>query len=114
MESKQQTLRMTGLPSSTEVEDVENFFKDRIKRKGRQIIESISPISEVAMSSRMQTTVSFSSHDAAAQALGLEQASRRFMARGGGAEYVSLNHTFEDITTLHSSANPNTGRPDIE
>lgn len=114
MDSKQQTLRMTGLPSSTEVKDVENFFRERIKRKGRQIIESISPISEVAMSPRMQTTVSFSSHDAAVKALGLQKASRYFMARGGGAEYISLNHTFEDITTLHSSANPKTGRPDIE
>ena len=114
MDSKQQTLRMTGLPQSTQVEDVVNFFSDRINRKGRQIIESVGPISQDAMSQKMQTTVSFSSHDAARQALDLEYASRRFPAVRGGAEFISLNHSFDDITTLHASANPVTGRPDIE
>lgn len=114
MDSKQQTLRMTGLPPSTKVDDVVNFFHDRIKRQGRQIIESIGPISQDAMSQKMQTTVSFSSRDAAKQALELEHASRRLIALSGGAEYISLNHNFEDITTLHTSANPVTGHPDIE
>lgn len=114
MDSKQQTLRMTGLPSSTQAEDVKNFFDERIKRKGLQIIEAIGPISQDAMSQKMQTTVSFSSHDAAQQALELEPARRRLMAVNGGAEYISLNHSFEDITTLHASANPVTGHPDVE
>ena len=111
---KQQTLRMTGLPLSTEAEDVENFFDDRINRKGRRIIESIGPISQDSMSQKMQTTVSFSSRDAAQQALELEFANRRFMAVNGGAEYITLNHDFQEITTLHTSKNPATGRPDIE
>lgn len=114
MDSKQQTLRVTGLPPSTQVEDVINFFGDRINIKGKQIIETVGPISQDAMSRKMQTTVSFSSHDAATQALGLEQANRRFLARSGGEEYISLNHTFEDITTLHSCVNPETNHPDIE
>ena len=114
MDSRQQTLRMTGLPSSTGYEDVKNFFEDRIKRKGLQIIESIGPITQDAMSRKMQTTVSFSSHDAAKQAFQLEHSRRRLVAVKGGAEYISLNHSFEDITTLHASANPVTGHPDIE
>ncbi len=114
MESKQQTLRMTGLPPSTQFQDLGNFFSDRIQRRGRQIIESIGPISQDAMSRKMQTTVSFSSRDAAQQALNLEYARRRFTAVNGGAEYISLNHDFQDITTLHTSANPVTGHPDIE
>ena len=114
MDSRQQTLRMTGLPTFTQVKDVEDFFGDHIKRKGRQIIESVGPISQDAMSRKMQTTVSFSSHNAAQQALELEHARRRLTAVRGGAEYISLNHTFEDITTLHTSANPATGHPDIE
>lgn len=114
MDSKQQTLRMTGLPTSTQIIDVENFFRVQIERKGRQVIESVGPISQDAMSRKMQTTVSFSSPDAAQQALKLEYARRWFTAVNGGAEYISLNHDFEDMTTLHSSANPATGQPDIE
>ena len=114
MDSKQQTLRVTGLPPLTQADDVKNFFNDRIKRKGREIIESIGPISQDAVSESMQTTVSFSSHDAAKQALDLEYAKRRFVAVNGGAENVNLNHDFKDITTLHTSKNPATGRPDIE
>lgn len=114
MDSKQQTLRMTGLPSSTRSEDVKNFFSDRIERKGRQIIETVGPISPDVMSRKMQTTVSFSSHDAAQQALDLEESRRRFISVNGEAEYISLNDEFKDITTLHSSANPVTGHPDIE
>lgn len=114
MDSKQQTLRMTGLPSSTQIEHVENFFGERINRNGRRIIETVGPISQDAMSRKMQTTVSFSSHDAAQQALNLEYSRRRLIAMNGEAEYIALNHEFEDITTLHSSANPMTGHPDIE
>ena len=114
MESKQQTLRMTGLPLATQIDDVKQFFGDRIKSKGRQIVESVGPFSQDAIAPHKQTTVSFSSHDAATQALGLEYGKRRFLARGGGEEHISLDHTFEDITTLHTSPNPETGNPDIE
>ena len=102
------------MPPSTETGDVETFFRDRISSKGRQIIESIGPISPGAMSQKMQTTVSFSSHEAAKEALKLEYAKRRFTAIKGGAEYITLNYNFEDITTLHISTNPKTGRPDVE
>ena len=114
MDSKQQTLRVTGLPLSTQIEDVKQFFGDRIKNKGRQIVESVGPFSHDADSPHKQTTVSFSSHDAATQALRLEYAKRRFMARSGGVEHITLDDTFEDITTLHTCANPETGHPDIE
>lgn len=110
MDSKQQTLRVTGLPQLTQIEDVQNFFGDRIGRS----IESVGPISQGAMSQKMQTTVSFSSREAAKKALKLEYANRRFHAIRGGVEYITLNHGFEDITTLHTSNNPLTGRPDIE
>ena len=114
MDSRQQTLRMTGLPPFAQVEDVKHFFNDRIRNKGRQIIESIGPISQDAMSQTTQTTVSFSSHDVAQLALDLEYSNRRLVAINGGAENVALNHDFKDISTLHTSKNPVTGRPDIE
>ena len=110
---RQQTLRMTGLPRTTQAEDVKNFFNDRIKIKGR-IIDSIGPISQDAVSKRMQTTVSFSSRDAANQALHLEFANRRLMAVNGGSEEITLDCDFNGITTFHTSVNPATGRPDIE
>ena len=114
MDSKQHTLRVTGLPPLTQIGDVEILFRDRIPSKGRQIIESIGPISQSAMSEKLQTTVSFSSHEAAKEALKLQHANRRLTAIKGGAEHITLNHSFEDITTLHVSMNPETGRPDIE
>ena len=114
MDSKQQTLRVTGLPPLTQPRDIEAFFGDRIPNKGRQIIESIGPISRGAMSTKMQTTVSFSSHEAAKEALKLQHAKLLLRAIKGGAEHIILNHTFEDITTLHTSVNPKTGHPDIE
>lgn len=117
MDSKQQTLRMTGLPSSTQVEDVKNFFLDRIIVKTAQIIESIGPISGIALSKLKQTTVSFSSHDAATKAFRLEHASRRFTSHSGDQAYISLDYDFLDITTLHSCANPKDAKnshPDIE
>lgn len=114
MDSKQQTLRVTGLPQLTQIGDVENFFSDRIQYKGRKIIESVGPISQSAMSQKMQTTVSFSSHEAANKALKLGRANRRLTAVKGGAEYITIDYGFEDITTLHTSNNPVTGHPDIE
>ena len=111
---KQQTLRVTGLPPFTQTGDVETFFRDRIPSKGRQIIESIGPISRSAMSHKMQTIVSFSSHEVARQALNIRYASRRLTAIKGGAEYIKIDHTFEDMTTLHASVNPRIGHPDIE
>lgn len=114
MERKQQTLRVTGLPTRSQPGDIEIFFRERISRKGRQIIESIGPISRDAMSQKMQTTVSFSSPEAAKEALDLKHANRRLTAMKGGAEHITLSHKFEDITTLHVSMNPETGRPDIE
>ena len=114
MDSKQQTLRVSGLPPLTQTDDVKEYFADHIKRGGRQIIESVGTINPVVMSQSKQTTVTFSSHAAAKHALGLEHALRQFKARRGGAAHSSLNHSFEGITTLHSCANPETGHPDIE
>lgn len=114
MDPKQQTLRVTGLPPLVQPADIETFFRERNPDKGRQIIESIGPISRGAMSEKMQTTVSFSSHEAAKEALKLRYANRRLTAIKGGAEHITLNHSFEDITTLHTSVNPKTGHPDIE
>ena len=61
-----------------------------------------------------QTTVTFSSTDAATHALGLDQHARRLTAVEGGAGEISLDHRFDGMTTLQCLVNPETGRPDIE
>ena len=115
MDSDQQTLRVANLPTKTQEGDVKNFFEERIQRKhGRQIVESVGPI--CAHSSRVtkRTTVSFSSCNTAQKAIALEETSRRLYAENGGSETITLDHGFQDLTTLYAADNPGTGKPDIE
>lgn len=115
MDANQQTLRITGLPSKCVESDVEHFFNERIQRHhGKQIIERVGPISSYRGGSTKRTTVSFSSRNTAQKALDLPETNRRLTAENGGSEIITLDHTFIDLTTLHSSVNPETGKPDIE
>ncbi|MCJ1423906.1 hypothetical protein MMC29_001791 [Sticta canariensis] len=115
MESAQQTLRVAGLPSKTEQSDVKHFFTERINRKhGRQIVESVGPICGHGDRITKRTTVSFSSCKTAQKALKLGEPSRRLSAENGGAETITLEASFRDLTTLHSSVNPETTKPDID
>lgn len=115
MDSDQQTLRVAGLPSKTQTSDVQHFFADRIKRKhGRQIVEVVGPICDHSSRITKRTTVSFSSTNTAQKALNLEETSRQLMAEHGGREVINLDYSFQDLTTLHASNNPKTGKPDIE
>ena len=61
-----------------------------------------------------RTTVSFSSYKTAQKALKLGELRRRLSAENGGAETITLDASFLDLTTLHSSVNPKTSKPDIE
>lgn len=115
MDSDQQTLRVAGLPSKTQTSDVQHFFADRIKRNhGRQIVEVVGPICDHSSRITKRTTVSFSSTNTAQKALNLEETSRQLMAEHGGREIITLDNSFQDLTTLHASNNPKTGKPDIE
>lgn len=115
MDANQQTLRITGLPPNCEESDVKHFFNERIIRHhGRQIIERVGPISSYGSGITKRTTVSFSSRNTAQKALDLPETNRRLSAEKGGFGTITLDHTFIDLTTLHSSANPETGKPDIE
>lgn len=115
MVSTQQTLRVAGLPANTEQSDVKQFFEERISRRhGRQIVESVGPICDHANRTTKRTTVSFSSYRTAQKALSLPEPKRWFHAENGGAETITLDDRFEALTTLYSSVNPKTGKPDIE
>lgn len=115
MDTIQQTIRVTGLPTNTSKTDVQQFFNERVVRKhGRQIVELVGPICDHSTRITKRTTVSFSSHNTAQKALNLEETSRRFIAESGGAETITLDHSFRDLTTLHATNNPTTGKPDID
>lgn len=115
MDANQQTLRITGLPPNCTESDLLHFFKERIQRHhGKQIIEGVGPISSHGSDNTKRTTVSFSSRNTAQRALGLPETNRRLSAENGGSGIINLDHTFIDLTTLHSSVNPETGKPDIE
>lgn len=115
MDSNQLTLRVTGLPPNTQEKDVRDFFVERISRKyGRQIVEVVGPICAQSNRSTRSTTVSFSSPKTAQKAISLEETSRKFHAENGGSETITLDSSFRDLNTIHSSDNPNTGKPDIE
>lgn len=115
MDSAQQTLRVAGLPLLTQESDVIQFFNGHVARKhGGQIIESVGPICDHASRNTKRTTVSFSSHNVTQQALNLPLSRRRFGAERGGAADITLDAGFRDLTTLHSTNNPATGKPDIE
>lgn len=115
MDANQQTLRITGLPQYCEESDVKQFFNERIQRqRGRQIIERVGPISSYGSGITKRTTVSFSSCNTAQKALDLPETNRRLSAENGGSGTITMDHTFIDLTTLHSSVNPETGKPDIE
>lgn len=115
MDSVQQTIRVTGLPTNASKRDVEQHFNERVDRKhGRQRVELVGPICDHSTRVTKRTTVSFSSHKTAVKALSLEETSRRLVAEAGGAETITLDHSFRDLTTLHTSNNPTTGKPDID
>lgn len=115
MDSTQQTLRVAGLPPKTQIRDVKQFFTERVRRShGRQIVELVGPICGHSSRVTKRTTVSFSSHHTAEKALALEETNRRLSAEAGGAETISLDHAFRDLTTLYESNNPSTGKPDVE
>lgn len=115
MNSVQQTIRVTGLPPNASKTDVQNHFNERVVRKhGRQIVELVGPICDHSTRITKRTTVTFSSHNTAQKALNLEETSLRLIAESGGAETITLDHSFRDLTTLHTSNNPATGKPDIE
>ena len=115
MDPSQQTLRVAGLPPKTSQSDLQHFFDERINRKhGRQVVECIGPVCDHSSRNTKRTTVSFSSHNTAQKAFELEETSRQFIAEKGGRETITLDHTFQDLTTLHASNNPSTGKPDIE
>lgn len=115
MDANQQTLRISGLPPNCEESDVKHFFNERITRShGKQIIECVGPICSYGIGITKRTTVSFSSRNTALKALDLQETNRRLSAENGGSGIITLDHTFHDLTTLHSSVNPETGKPDIE
>ena len=115
-----QTVRLRNLPAKTVIADVHNFLIDKnIITTHAQA--SVGPICDQAESALKQTTVSLLVHpDYYSQVLALPEARRNFTCQDGfGADparssVIDIDNHFFDLTTIHSSNNPATGKPDIE
>lgn len=110
MDSNQQTLRVRGLPLTVDEEDVEQWFGDRIKKSaGKKIVQRVGRLCHDPTTDSYTTTVTFSSNNTAQKALSLGYLERNFRNA-----LLELDHQFDNITTLHKSNNPRTGKPDVE
>ena len=117
---KYQTVRIRNLPGKTETADVQNFLLDK------NIISSIAqanigPICDQAESLLKQTTVSLLvQQEKYNQVLTLPEARRRFTCKAGfgndpgRSSVIDIDNHFLELTTIHSSNNTLTGKPDIE
>lgn len=110
----QQTLRITGLPPATTTDEVKRHFRVHVKDKERPSVVAVGPICKEPDADTNETTVSFSSIDAANRALDLDRDARMLTASQGGAAMVSVDKRFRGMTTLERLVNPDTCQPDIE
>ena len=110
MDSSQQTLRVRGLSPKVDEEDITQWFGDRIQKSaGKRKVQTIGRLCYDPSTDSCTTTVTFSSNNTAQQALKLGYREREFRGRT-----ITLDCLFDDITTLHKSVNPRTGKTDVE
>ena len=110
MECPPCTLRLTGIPPGTEPEDIQKHFADRIREVARHDIQvgAIHPHDNGS-----SCIVTFASPEFAEKAHKLEAPSRKLSTRAGHGT-LEIDKHFGLLTTLHSSNNPLTLRPDVE
>ncbi|MCJ1435212.1 hypothetical protein MMC27_004584 [Xylographa pallens] len=110
MEHAPCTLRLTCLPPGTEPEDIQKHFADRIKQVATYDLRvgAIHPHDD-----EHGCIVTFPSPELAEKAHNLEAPSRKLSTHAGNGTFVIDKH-FAFLTTLHSSNNPLTARPDVD
>ncbi|MCJ1397752.1 hypothetical protein MMC11_000948 [Xylographa trunciseda] len=110
MEHSPCTLRITGLPPGTEPEDVQKHFADRIKQLETHDLRvgAIHPHDDAH-----SCIVTFASPELAAKAHKLEAPSRKLSTHAGRGT-LEIDRHFGLLTTLYSSNNPLTARPDVD
>ena len=96
-----QTVRVQGLPLSTDTHDLVHWFEDRLGRPS--VITKIGPITESpAKRGSKETTVTFSSVALAMQALTIRDID--FQARAGNyPRNITIDKDFTGLTCLYSS-----------
>ena len=94
------TVRLSGLPSSTDNTDILDWFEDRLDQPS--IISRIGPIG--ALSSN-ETIVTFTSAALAKQAMAIHN--KKFRAKAGGNRLpISIDCQFKGLTCIYSSKIP--------
>ena len=109
MASSRRTLRVTGLPNETDPDRVKRHILDRIKPMNDDDLHVRAVHLHDRISATCCATVTFRSYEHYHRALNLEAPSRRL-----GSRTVQIDEHFRDLTTLYSSDNPETGKPDVE
>ena len=109
MEPEPRVLRITGLPIGISPHQVKQFFVDRI----RGLCEDELQVSGCHIHDHARgtacCTVTFSSMQYAGIASAFEPDHSKI-----GRQTLKIDHHFSLLTTMYSSNNPQTGRPDIE
>ena len=107
-----QTLRVQGLPLSTETHDLVRLFENRLARA--PVITKIGPLTESpAKRGSKEAAVTFSSVALATQALRIGNLD--FQARGGTySRNITLDNDFTGLTCLYSSIKSPNRQPSID
>ena len=105
------TLRLTGLPHGTEPEDIAKHFYDRLRQSS---VHDFDIGAIYAHDHDSSTIVTFASPELAEKAYKLEAPSRNLSTKAAGRGTLKIDTHFGLFTTLYSSNNPQTAKPDIE
>ena len=107
-----QTLRVQGLPLSTDTHDLVHWFENRLGRAS--VITKIGPLTEsVARRGSKETTVTFSSIALAMQALTIGHTD--FPAKAGNyPRNITIDKNFAGLTCLYSSVKSTDQQPSID
>lgn len=107
-----QTLRVQGLPLSTDTDDLVRWFETRLGRAS--VIRKIGPLTESpAKRGSKEAAVTFSSVALAMQALTIENLD--FQAKGGPyPRNITIDNDFTGLTCLYSSIKSQNRQPSID
>ena len=107
-----QTLRVQGLPLSTDIHDLIRWFENRLARA--RVIEKIGPLTESpARRGTKEVAITFSNVAIAMQALTIRNLD--FQANGGGySRNITIDNDFSGLTCLYSSIRSPNREPSID
>ena len=111
MANSRRTLRITGLPNDANPDRVKQYLLDRIRPMNENDlhVHGVYLHDYSTSGATCCAAITFRSYEHYHRAIKLEAPSRRF-----GSRTTQIDEHFKDLTTLYSSNNPKTGKPDVE